>query len=87
MIYLFDSSSNLSKSGHEDFYNKKLIAFESHILRLQRSVDAINITIDSKKAKSLNLEPMERKNSSLYETNFTISVDASKKHYHWNLSF
>ena len=38
----------------------------------------ICITIDSKKAKSLNLEPMERKNSSLYETNFTISVDASK---------
>tara|TARA_B100000927_G_scaffold75356_1_gene60071 strand:+ start:301 stop:1497 length:1197 start_codon:yes stop_codon:yes gene_type:complete len=38
----------------------------------------ICVTIDSKKAKSLNLEPMERKNSSLYETNFTISVDASK---------
>ena len=38
----------------------------------------ICITIDSKKAKSLNLEPMESKNSSLYETNFTISVDASK---------
>lgn len=38
----------------------------------------ICITIDSKKARSLNLEPMERKNSSLYETNFTISVDASK---------
>ena len=38
----------------------------------------ICVTIDSKKARSLNLEPMERKNSSLYETNFTISVDASK---------
>ena len=38
----------------------------------------ICITIDSKKARALNLEPMERKNSSLYETNFTISVDASK---------
>ena len=38
----------------------------------------ICVTIDSKKAMSLNLEPMERKNSSLYETNFTISVDASK---------
>ena len=38
----------------------------------------ICVTIASKKARSLNLEPMERKNSSLYETNFTISVDASK---------
>ena len=38
----------------------------------------ICVTIDSKKARSLNLEPMGRKNSSLYETNFTISVDASK---------
>ena len=38
----------------------------------------ICVTIDSKKARALNLEPMERKNSSLYETNFTISVDASK---------
>ena len=38
----------------------------------------ICVTINSKKARSLNLEPMERKNSSLYETNFTISVDASK---------
>ena len=38
----------------------------------------ICVTIDSKKARSLNLEPMERKNSSLYETNFTISVDAAK---------
>jgi len=38
----------------------------------------ICVTIDSKKARSLNLKPMERKNSSLYETNFTISVDASK---------
>ena len=38
----------------------------------------ICVTIDSKKARSLNLEPMERRNSSLYETNFTISVDASK---------
>ena len=38
----------------------------------------ICVTIDSKKAISLNLKPMERKNSSLYETNFTISVDASK---------
>ena len=38
----------------------------------------ICVTIDSKKARSLNLEPMVRKNSSLYETNFTISVDASK---------
>ena len=38
----------------------------------------ICVTIDSKKASFLNLEPMERKNSSLYETNFTISVDASK---------
>ena len=38
----------------------------------------ICVTIDSKRASSVNLEPMERKNSSLFETNFTISVDASK---------
>ena len=38
----------------------------------------ICVTINSERAKIMNLDPMERKNSSLYNTNFTISVDASK---------
>jgi len=38
----------------------------------------ICVTINSERAKIMNLDPMERKNSSLYDTNFTISVDASK---------
>ena len=38
----------------------------------------ICVSIQSERAKELNLEPMERKNSSLHETNFTISVDANK---------
>ena len=38
----------------------------------------ICVSIQSERAKDLNLEPMERKNSSLHETNFTISVDANK---------
>jgi 3,4-dihydroxy 2-butanone 4-phosphate synthase/GTP cyclohydrolase II len=38
----------------------------------------ICVSIQNERAKELNLEPMERKNSSLHETNFTISVDANK---------
>jgi len=38
----------------------------------------ICISITSEKAAQLNLEPMESRNSSLHETNFTISVDAKK---------
>ena len=38
----------------------------------------ICVSIEKNRAKKLNLEPMERKNSSLHETNFTISVDANK---------
>ena len=38
----------------------------------------ICVSIENKRAKELKLEPMERKNSSLHETNFTISVDANK---------
>ena len=38
----------------------------------------ICVSIQNERAKDLNLEPMERKNSSLHETNFTISVDANK---------
>lgn len=47
----FSRAYTFSDSVYEvlPFYNKKLIAFKSHIERLQRSVDAINITIDSKK--------------------------------------
>ena len=36
----------------------------------------ICVSITSERANSLDLMPMERKNSSLHETNFTISVDA-----------
>ena len=38
----------------------------------------ICISITSEKAAQLNLEPMESRNSSLHETNFTVSVDAKK---------
>ena len=38
----------------------------------------ICVSIENERAKELKLEPMERKNSSLHETNFTISVDANK---------
>lgn len=38
----------------------------------------ICVSIQNERAKDLNLEPMERKNSSLHETNFTISVDVNK---------
>ena len=36
----------------------------------------ICVSITNERANSLDLMPMERKNSSLHETNFTISVDA-----------
>lgn len=35
MIYLFDSSSSLWKSGHEDFYNKMLVSSISESFKLQ----------------------------------------------------
>ena len=38
----------------------------------------ICVSITSQRANELDLEPMERRNSSLHETNFTISVDAKK---------
>ena len=38
----------------------------------------ICVSIKNERAKELSLETMERKNSSLHETNFTISVDANK---------
>ena len=38
----------------------------------------ICVSIKNERAKELSLEPMERKNSRLHETNFTISVDANK---------
>ena len=38
----------------------------------------ICVSIKNERAQELSLEPMERKNSSLHETNFTISVDANK---------
>src|SRR6056300_942203 len=47
----FSSAYTFSDSVYEvlPFFNKRLIAFESHIERLKRSVDAINIILDSKK--------------------------------------
>ena len=38
----------------------------------------ICVSITSKRSKELDLEPMDRRNSSLHETNFTISVDAKQ---------
>tara|TARA_B100000214_G_scaffold93032_2_gene64336 strand:- start:464 stop:1663 length:1200 start_codon:yes stop_codon:yes gene_type:complete len=38
----------------------------------------ICVSITNERAIELDLEPMERRNSSLHETNFTISVDAKK---------
>ena len=38
----------------------------------------ICVSITGQRANELDLEPMERRNSSLHETNFTISVDAKK---------
>ena len=38
----------------------------------------ICVSITSEKAAQLDLEPMESRNSSLHETNFTISIDAKK---------
>tara|TARA_B100001142_G_scaffold100721_1_gene102756 strand:- start:1713 stop:2912 length:1200 start_codon:yes stop_codon:yes gene_type:complete len=38
----------------------------------------ICVSIKNERAQELSLEPMERKNSSLHETNFTISVDVNK---------
>jgi D-alanine transaminase len=47
----FSRAYTFSDSVYEvlPFFNKRLIAFESHIERLKRSVDAINIILDSKK--------------------------------------
>ena len=42
----------------------------------------ICVSITSEKAAQLDLEPMESRNSSLHETNFTISIDAKKKYNH-----
>ena len=38
----------------------------------------ICVSITSERSKELDLEPMDRRNSSLHETNFTISVDAKQ---------
>ena len=38
----------------------------------------ICVSITSERSKELELEPMDRRNSSLHETNFTISVDAKQ---------
>ena len=38
----------------------------------------ICVSITSEKAAQLDLEPMDSRNSSLHETNFTISIDAKK---------
>tara|TARA_B100000579_G_scaffold378022_1_gene344461 strand:- start:89 stop:1288 length:1200 start_codon:yes stop_codon:yes gene_type:complete len=38
----------------------------------------ICVSITSERSKELDLEPMDRRNSSLHETNFTISVDAKE---------
>jgi len=47
----FSRAYTFSDSVYEvlPFFNKRLIAFESHIERLKRSIDAINIILDSKK--------------------------------------
>ena len=38
----------------------------------------ICVSITNERSKELDLEPMDRRNSSLHETNFTISVDAKQ---------
>ena len=50
----FSRAYTFSDSVYEviPFYNKKLISFESHIVRLQRSIDALSINIDIKKVTS-----------------------------------
>ena len=47
----FSRAYTFSDSVYEviPFYNKKFISFESHIQRLQRSIDAISIKLDLKK--------------------------------------
>ena len=39
----------------------------------------ICISVSKPRAKKLDLEPMEQKNTSLHETAFTVSVDALKE--------
>ena len=47
----FSRAYTFSDSVYEviPFYNKQFISFESHIERLQRSVDALSINLDVKK--------------------------------------
>ena len=47
----FSRAYTFSDSVYEviPFYNKQIISFESHIERLQRSVDALSINLDVKK--------------------------------------
>ncbi len=54
----------------------ELITADSINFMAKEGRGLICVSITSERAMDLNLEPMERRNSSLHETNFTISVDA-----------
>ncbi len=60
------------------FVASELINPESINFMAKEGRGLICVSITRERAIELELEPMERRNSSLHETNFTISVDAKK---------
>ena len=60
------------------FVASELISPESINFMAKEGRGLICVAITEERAIELDLEPMERRNSSLHETNFTISVDAKK---------
>ena len=60
------------------FVASELISPESINFMAKEGRGLICVAITEERAIELDLEPMDRRNSSLHETNFTISVDAKK---------
>ena len=82
----FSRAYTFSDSVYEviPFYNRKSISFESHIERLQRSVDALSITLDVKKVTA---EINQLLSSSSFENGYsyyqvTRGEDLIRSHMH-----
>ena len=60
------------------FIPSELITPETINFMAKEGRGLICVSITNERAIELDLEPMERRNSSLHKTNFTISVDAKK---------
>ena len=60
------------------FIASELVTPESINFMAKEGRGLICVSITNDRAVELDLEPMERRNSSLHETNFTISVDAKE---------